>query len=51
MIDIATIKMTFMRGQNADTEDCTELGYKVGPRLRELVPHGQREPGGGIHAT
>ena len=29
----------------------TELGYKVGPRLRELAPHGQREPGGGIHAT
>ena len=29
----------------------TELGYKVGPRLRELAPRGQREPGGGIHAT
>ena len=29
----------------------TELGYEVGPRLRELTPNGQREPGGGIHAT
>ena len=24
---------------------------QVVPRLRELLPHGQREPGGGIHAT
>ena len=24
---------------------------KVDPRLRELVPRGQRKPGGGIHAT
>ena len=29
----------------------TGIGYKVGPRLRELAPRGQREPGGGIHAT
>ena len=29
----------------------TEMGYEVGPRLRELAPRGQREPGGGIHAT
>ena len=29
----------------------TELGYEVGPRLRVLAPRGQREPGGGIHAT
>ena len=29
----------------------TELGKIVVPRLRELVPRGQRESGGGIHAT
>ena len=29
----------------------TEMGYKVGARLRELALHGQRGPGGGIHAT
>ena len=29
----------------------TELGKRVDPRLREIVPRGQREPGGGIHAT
>ena len=29
----------------------TELGYEVGPRLRELAPLGQREPGGGSHTT
>ena len=27
------------------------LGKRVGPRLRELAPCGQREPGGGTHAT
>ena len=32
-------------------ENHYKLGYKVGPRLRELAPRGQREPGGGIHAT
>ena len=26
-------------------------GKKVVPRFRELVPRGQRESGGGIHAT
>ena len=31
--------------------DYTELGYKVDPRLRELPPHGQREPEDVIHAT
>ena len=31
--------------------DCTGLGKRVVPRLRELAPRGQREPGGGIHAT
>ena len=30
---------------------CTELGYKMGLRLCELTPRGQREPGGGNHAT
>ena len=34
-----------------DVQTCTELGYEVGPRLRELVPRGQRKSGGGIHAT
>ena len=29
----------------------TEVDNKVGPRLRELVPCGQRKLGGGIHAT
>ena len=31
---------------------CTELGYKMGLRLRELAPRGrgQREPGDGIYA-
>ena len=29
----------------------TEMGYKVGPRLHELAPRGQRKPVGGIHAT
>ena len=29
----------------------TELGYKVDPRFGELSPSGQRETGGGIHAT
>ena len=28
---------------------CTEVGEAAGPRLRE--PRGQRESGGGIHAT
>ena len=28
-----------------------ERGYKVGPRLRELVPRGQSEARGEIHAT
>ena len=31
--------------------DYTELGKRVVPRLRELALRGQREPGGGIHAT
>ena len=29
----------------------TEMGERVGPRLRELASRGRREPGGGIHAT
>ena len=29
----------------------TGMGKKVVPRLRELAPRGQRESGGGIHAT
>ena len=29
----------------------TELGYEVGPRLRELASRGHGESGGGIHAT
>ena len=29
----------------------TEMGETVGPRLRELVSHGRRKPGGMIHAT
>ena len=29
----------------------TALGKRVGHRLRELAPLGQRELGGGIHAT
>ena len=29
---------------------CTGLGKRVVPRLRELTPRGQREPGGGIRA-
>ena len=29
----------------------TGLGKRVVPRLRELAHHGQRETGGGIHAT
>ena len=33
------------------TRQSTEMGYKVGLRLRELTPRGQKEPGGGIHAT
>ena len=28
-----------------------EMGYRVGPRLRELGPRGEREPGGVIHVT
>ena len=35
----------------AQAQAHTGIGYKVGPRLRELAPlRGQREPGGGIHA-
>ena len=30
---------------------CTEMGERVGPRLRELASRGRREPGGRIHAT
>ena len=30
---------------------CTGLGKRVVPRVRELSTHGQRESGGGIHAT
>ena len=30
---------------------CTELDYKKDPRLREIAPRGQREPGGRIHKT
>ena len=29
----------------------TGMAKKVVPRLRELAPRGQRESGGGIHAT
>ena len=29
----------------------TGMGERVVPRLRELAPCGQREAGGGIHAT
>ena len=29
----------------------TGICQKMGPRLRELPPHGQREPGGGIYTT
>ena len=36
---------------NAPHLNTTELGYKVGPRLRELAPCGQREPGRGNHET
>ena len=32
-------------------QECTALGKRVVPRLRELAPSGQRESGGGIHAT
>ena len=31
--------------------DCTDIQEKAKARLRELAPRGQREPGGGIHAT
>ena len=27
------------------------MGYRVGPRLRELAHRGQKESGDGIHAT
>ena len=30
---------------------CTEMGEKVGPRLRELASRSRRKLGGGIHAT
>ena len=36
---------------HTDFQVQTELGYEVGPRLCELAPRGQREPGGRIHAT
>ena len=29
----------------------TDMQEKMIARLRELAPRGQREPGGGIHAT
>ena len=35
----------------SDVVSSTGLGKRVVPRLRELVPRGQRESGGGIHAT
>ena len=41
----------FIRQKQTRTMYITELGYEVGPRLRDLAPRGQREPGGGIHAT
>ena len=34
-----------------DLQAQVSIGYKLGPRLRELAPRGQREPGGGIHPT
>ena len=38
---------------DVSTSSCgyTGLGKRVVPRLRELAPRGQRESGGGIHAT
>ena len=40
-----------MSGESRDDDACTGLGKRVVPRLRELAPRGQRESGGGIHAT
>ena len=37
--------------RETDYDSFTDLRYKFGPRLRELEPRGQRESGGGIHAT
>ena len=38
--------------ESAPCTSTEQLGYyKVVPRLRELVPHGMKEPGCGIHAT
>ena len=37
--------------EEGEAASCTELGYKVVPRLRELAPRGKRDPGYGIHAT
>ena len=44
----AVVSPPFSSSQQIST---TELGYKSCPRLRELTPRGQKEPGGGIHAT
>ena len=34
-----------------ENRESTGLGEKADSRLRELIPRGQRETGGGIHAT
>ena len=31
--------------------DVSKLGCKYGDRLLDLVPRGQLDPGGGVHAT
>ena len=40
-----------LRIRKCVSRTCTEMGERVGPRLRELASRGRREPGGGIHAT
>ena len=51
---MATPKQHYLGGVSAlmcDFPSSYIDGLKVGPRLRELAHCGQREPGGGIHAT
>ena len=48
---LTLIRNLFLACLPAWGRKCTGLGKRVGPRLRVLASRGQRQSGGGIHAT
>ena len=48
LLDIRHISSGLKCNPGTAKSESTELDHNVGPRLSELTPHDQREPGGGI---